>query len=468
MSIIQTGQHLSPADTELARGFPADFLWGAATAAYQIEGATSEDGRGSSIWDDFAATPGKVYQGANGLVADDHYHRVEEDTDLMVQLGLDAYRFSIAWPRIIPQGRGQVNKAGLDFYDRLVDTLLRKGIRPFATLYHWDLPSPLQQKGGWVNRDTAFAFADYAELVTRHLGDRVAGWITLNEPWCSAFLGYGVGVHAPGIRDRQAMVDAAHHLLVGHGLAVPRIKAQVSPEAKVGITLLLSPAYPADDRPETQRDVKLSNDFSNGWFLDPILSGHYPDQLFENLGVAEPPIQEGDLAIIAAPIDFLGINNYSRVLIHGAATRPLADGCQSVSPVPEACYTDMGWEIYPHGLRDILLDVHQKYTVPELYVTENGAAFKDVVDADGQIHDPRRVDFLRRYLIGLTEAIEQGVPLKGYFAWSLIDNFEWAEGYSKRFGIVYVDYQTQQRIIKDSGHWYTALVAAAHDVHKPA
>jgi beta-glucosidase len=466
MSIIHKERELSLADAELAKSFPTGFLWGAATAAYQVEGATAEDGRGSSIWDDFAATPGKTYQGDSGKLAADHYHRVEEDTDLMVQLGLDAYRFSIAWPRIVPQGRGEVNIAGLDFYDRLVDTLLRKDIRPFATLYHWDLPSPLQQKGGWVNRDTAFAFADYVELVARRLGDRVAGWITLNEPWCSAYLGYGIGVHAPGIKDRQAMVDAAHHLLLGHGLAVPRIKANIAQESQVGITLLLSPAYPADDRPETQRDVKLSNDFCNGWFLDPILRGHYPDKLFENLGVSEPPIQAGDLALIAAPLDFLGINNYSRVLIRGAATQPLADSCESISPVPEACYTDMAWEIYPHGLRDLLVHLHQDYTIPKIYVTENGAAFKDVLEDDGQIHDPRRIDYLRTYLTGLTEAIEQGVPLKGYFAWALIDNFEWSEGYSKRFGIVYVDYPTQRRLIKDSGHWYTALLAASHDAHQ--
>jgi beta-glucosidase len=464
MSIIQKGQGqtLSLADAEIARKFPADFLWGAATAAYQVEGATSEDGRGSSIWDDFAATPGKTYQGDNGLVAADHYHRVAEDTDLMVQLGLDAYRFSIAWPRILPQGRGEVNIAGLDFYDRLVDTLLQKGIRPFATLYHWDLPSPLQQKGGWMNRDTAFAFADYAESVARRLGDRVAGWITLNEPWCSAYLGYGIGVHAPGIQDKQAAVDAAHHLLLGHGLAVPRIKAHISSETQVGITLVLSPAYPADDRPETLRDVKLSNDFTNGWFLEPILRGRYPDKLFANLGVTDPPIQAGDMELISAPIDFLGINNYSRTLIRGAAVQPLADSCETVSPVPEASYTAMAWEIYPQGLRDLLLQLHQEYTLPNTYITENGAAFTDVLESDGQIHDPRRIDYLRTYLAGLTEAIAQGVPLRGYFAWSLMDNFEWAEGYSKRFGIVYIDYPTQQRLVKESGHWYAALLAASH------
>jgi beta-glucosidase len=358
--------------------------------------------------------------------------------------------------------------AGLDFYDRLVDTLLHKGIQPFATLYHWDLPSLLQLEGGWVNRDTAFAFADYVELVARRLGDRVAGWITLNEPWCSAYLGYGIGVHAPGVQDRQAAVDAAHHLLLGHGLAVPRIRAHVAPQAQVGITLLLSPAYAADDRPETQRDVKLTHAFNNGWFLDPVMRGHYPEGLFASLGLVDPPIQEGDLERIAAPIDFLGVNNYSRLLIRGAATQPLADSCECVSPIPGACYTEMGWEVYSQGLRDLLLYLHQEYAIPNIYITENGASFKDTLDKDGQVSDPRRVDYLRSYLAGLTEAIEQGVPLRGYFAWALIDNFEWSEGYSKRFGIVYVDYPTQQRVIKESGFWYMALLAEFHQAHQQA
>lgn len=466
MDIIHESQVLSLVDVETARRFPAGFIWGAATASYQIEGAAFEDGRGSSMWDDFAATPGKTHQGDSGQIAADHYHRVAEDTDLMVQLGLGGYRFSIAWPRILPQGRGNVNTAGLDFYDRLVDTLLQKGISPFVTLYHWDLPSPLQQQGGWVNRDTAYAFADYAEVVARRLGDRVAGWITLNEPWCSAYLGYGIGVHAPGIQDRQAAVDAAHHLLLAHGLALPRIRAHVSPQAEVGITLLLSPVYAADDRPETWRDVRLADAFSNGWFLDPLVRGHYPAQFFASLGTNEPPIQEGDLELISAPIDFLGVNNYSRLLVRGAATTPLADSCECVSPIPGACYTEMGWEVYPHGLRDLLVHVNQEYALPKLYVTENGAAFKDVWDGNNMVSDPRRVEFLRSYIAGLAEAIEQGVPLRGYFVWSLIDNFEWSEGYSKRFGVVYVDYPTQQRILKESGSWYAAFLSAFYDAHR--
>jgi beta-glucosidase len=460
MSIIPDTHIQTRVETDLASRFPAHFLWGAATASYQIEGAAREDGRGRSIWDDFAATPGKTYQGQNGDVAADHYHRVEEDTNLMVQLGLGAYRFSIAWPRILPEGRGTINPAGLDFYDRLVDTLLAKGIQPFATLYHWDLPSPLERAGGWLNRDTAYAFADYAEIVTRRLGDRVARWITLNEPWCSAYLGYGVGVHAPGLQDRQAAVDAAHHLLLGHGLAVPRMRAHLATGAQVGITLLLSQIYGADERAETVRDVELANAFSNGWFLDPIYRAAYPERFFEHMALNPPPIQEGDMAIIAAPLDFLGVNNYSRILIRGAETQPLADGCKGVSPVPGACYTDMGWEIAPAGLRDLLVYVGRNYPVGNLYVTENGAAFPDVWNGGDIVSDPRRVSYLRSYITACAEAMEQGAPLRGYFVWSLMDNFEWAEGYARRFGIVYIDYPTQRRVIKESGHWYAALLDA--------
>jgi beta-glucosidase len=456
---IETGDEI-----DLARRFPAQFLWGAATASYQIEGATQEDGRGSCIWDDYANTPGKIYQGHNGEVATDHYHRIEEDTDLMVNLGLGAYRFSLAWPRILPNGRGAVNQAGLDFYDRLVDTLLAKGIRPFATLYHWDLPSLLEREGGWLNRATAYAFADYAELVTRHLGDRVTNWITLNEPWCSAYLGYGVGVHAPGLSDRQAAIDAAHHLLLGHGLAVPGMRAHLPANAQVGITHLLNRVYNADERAETLRDVKLANQFHNGWFLDPIYRGTYPEHFFEHMGLNPPPIQDGDLAIIAAPLDFLGVNNYSRVVIRGARTQPLADRCESISPVPNACYTDMGWEICADGLRDLLVDVGRNYPVRNLYVTENGAAFPDTWDGHDTVNDSRRVSYIRSYITACAEAMEQGAPLRGYFVWSLMDNFEWSEGYSKRFGIVYVDYPTQRRIVKESGHWYAELLNAFHEL----
>ncbi|GCE14159.1 GH1 family beta-glucosidase [Tengunoibacter tsumagoiensis] len=454
-------------DSVLASSFPADFIWGSATASYQIEGAAHEDGRGPSIWDTFAATPGKVYMGHNGDVADDHYHRVEEDVELMSRLGLDAYRFSVAWPRILPTGRGTVNTRGLDFYDRLVDALLTKGIKPCATLYHWDLPQPLEDKGGWRNRETAYAFADYAEIVARRLGDRIAGWITLNEPWCSAYLGYGIGMHAPGVQDRQAAMDAGHHLLLAHGLAMPRIRAIVPQTAEVGITLNFTPAYPSDNRPETLRDTALLDAFSNRWFLDPIVRGHYPEGYFASMGLNEPPIQEGDLAIISTPIDFMGINYYSRNLVKGVSEVPLADRVPLVTPVPEASYTDMPWEIYPQGLSDHLLRLYREYGIQKLYVTENGAAFKESwKPGDEHVHDPRRVEYLRQHVQALAVAIEQGAPLKGYFVWSLMDNYEWAEGYTKRFGIVYVDYETLQRIPKDSALWYADFIAAAHQVHQ--
>jgi beta-glucosidase len=460
MGITQRTPVQTQVETDLASRFPRHFIWGAATASYQIEGAAHEDGRGSSIWDDFAATPGETYQSHNGEVAADHYHRIEEDTNLMVQLGLSAYRFSIAWPRILPSGRGSINQVGLDFYDRLVDTLLAKGIEPFATLYHWDLPSPLEQEGGWLNRATAYAFADYAEIVVRRLGDRVAHWITLNEPWCSAYLGYGIGTHAPGLSDRQAAINAAHHLLLGHGLAVPRMRTHLPSTAQVGITLILNQVYGADERAETARDVELTNEFSNSWFLDPIYRGTYPERFFEHMALNPPPIQEHDLKCISAPLDFLGVNNYSRILVRGTRTPSLADRCEYVSPVPNACYTDLGWEIYPNGLRDVLVNVGRNYPVGKLYVTENGAAFPDVWDGSDTVSDPRRVDYLRGYIMACAEAIEQGAPLCGYFVWSLMDNFEWSEGYAKRFGVVYIDYPTQRRLIKESGYWYAALLNA--------
>jgi beta-glucosidase len=460
MSRVNGSQFPSSMEAALAASFPQHFLWGAATASYQVEGATHEDGRGLSIWDEFAATPGKTYRGETGDIATDHYHLWPQDVALMADLHLNAYRFSIAWPRILPEGMGTVNARGLDFYELLVDALLAKGIQPFATLYHWDLPLALQQEGGWVNRDTAYAFADYAEIVAKRLGDRVAAWITLNEPWCSAYLSYGIGVHAPGIRDKQAAINAGHHLLLSHGLAVPRLRVHKAPTAQVGITLNFTPVYPADDRPETMRDATRASAFFNRWFLDPIVRGSYPDNLFADLGVAPPPIQEGDLATVAVPIDFLGVNNYSRSVVRGKATPPAADQCEQVAPVPGACYTEMAWEIYPQGLADLLVRLHRDYALPTLYVTENGAAFADHWEGGDHLSDPRRVEYLREHIQSLAQALAQGVPLRGYFVWSLLDNYEWAEGYSKRFGIVYVDYPTQRRIIKDSGRWYANFIAA--------
>jgi beta-glucosidase len=460
--MIDNAQPAIKVDTYLQSVFPADFLWGAATASYQIEGAAYEDGRGLSIWDQFAATPGKVYQGENGDVAANHYHRMPEDVALMSELGLKAYRFSIAWPRILPQGTGTVNERGLDFYDRLVDLLLARGITPLVTLYHWDLPLALHEQKGWLNRDTACAFADYAEVVTRRLGDRVDWWTTLNEPWCSAYLGYDTGVHAPGIRNKQSSYIAAHHLLLAHGLALSRLRAYTRKSAQLGITLNLTPVYAADERPETLRAVEQADKMSNRWFLDPIFRGNYPEGLFADAGVAPPPIWPGDLDIIATPIDFLGVNNYSRSLIR-AQTGESGDGTnkryEHVAGVADATYTEMGWEVYPQALTDVLVRVHRDYAPRAIAVTENGAAFTDRWDGSDHVSDSQRVDYLREHLKALGRARAEGVPVKGYFVWSLLDNFEWAEGYSKRFGIVYVDYPTQRRIIKDSGRWYAAFIA---------
>jgi beta-glucosidase len=452
---------ITQSDLELAGTCPPQFLWGAATASYQIEGAIQEDGRGTSIWDTFSATPGRTYNGDTGAVAVDHYHRMQEDLEIIARLGLDGYRFSIAWPRVLPTGSGPVNNKGLDFYDRLVDRLLVMGVQPFATLYHWDLPQPLQDAGGWTNRETAQRFADYVVVVVRRLGDRVTNWMTLNEPWCSAFLGYGIGVHAPGIRDRQAAVDAGHHLLLAHGLAVTRIRAVAPATPRVGIVLNFAPAYPADNRPETLRDRARSDAFSNRWLLEPITLGAYPSELFTNMQLNPPPIQSGDMEIISTPIDFLGVNYYTRTVITGSPTPAAPEQAQTVI-IPDATYTEMDWEVYPSALTDLLVRLHRDYGIKELIVTENGAAFVDQWDGSDHVHDPQRLSYFRQHVSALSKAIEQGVPLRGYFAWSLLDNYEWAEGYSKRFGLVYVDYPTQRRIIKDSGLWYQAFLAAYH------
>ena len=451
--------------TAIARAFPPDFLWGTATSAYQIEGATRAHGRGPSIWDQFAATPGATYQGETGDIAADHYHRMEEDVALMQKLGLGAYRFSIAWPRVLPEGTGTINARGLDFYDRLVDTLLASGITPLVTLYHWDLPLALHERGGWLNRDTALAFADYAEVVARRLGDRVDWWLTHNEPWCAAFLGYGIGVHAPGIRDMRAAFLAGHHLLLSHGLALPRLRAHTSKTAQLGITLNLGPIYPEDDRPETLRAARRADAFVNRWFLDPIFSASYPEDLFADLAIAPPPLESNDLACIATPIDFLGVNYYSRKVVRApreAHATHIPRGFEEVTQVPGASYTQMGagWEVYPPGLTDLLVRVQRDYTPQAIVVTENGAAFEDTWDGNGTVSDPQRLSYIREHIHALEQALSQGVSLRGYFLWSLLDNFEWSEGYSKRFGMVYLDYPTQQRIVKESGRWYAEFVSS--------
>jgi beta-glucosidase len=434
-------------ESELLARFPAGFRWGASTAAYQIEGAWDEDGKGESIWDRFSHTPTRIEGGDTGDVACDHYHRWPEDVALMQELALDAYRFSISWPRLLPIGRGRINRAGLDFYSRLVDGLLEAGIEPFVTLYHWDLPQALEDWGGWPARDTAKAFLEYADLASRTLGDRVKHWMTLNEPQVSAILGYKKGLHAPGVTDTGQALAAAHHLLLAHGWAVPVLRTN-SPGAQVGIAMnmtLMTPASPdeADEAAARQRDGEV-----NRWFLDPLAGRGYPEDLEEWQRLVQPVIQDHDLELMATPLDFVGINYYIREIIRSDKAR----APQAVFPGRER--TEMGWEVYPDGLLGILQRVHADYPFTALYVTENGAAFADQVGPDGAVDDRRRVDYLQGYVEAAAQAVEAGVPLRGYFVWSLLDNFEWAYGFSKRFGLVYVDYRTQQRIIKASGRWY--------------
>jgi beta-glucosidase len=435
--------------------FPADFVWGAASASYQIEGAVDEDGRSESIWDRYCATPGKVRNGDSGAIACDFYHRYRGDIALMKQLGLDAFRFSVAWPRIVPDGRGEVNERGLDFYDRLVDELLAAGLRPFVTFYHWDLPQVLEDRGGWPVRETVDAFAEYVEAVSRRLGDRVDHWITHNEPWVASWLGYGWGKHAPGRTSEADAIAAAHHLLLSHGRAV-EILRQTSPRSEVGITLDLHPVYPASDAPDDVAAASHVDGFHNRWFLDPIFRGSYPEDLLEYFGQNGPPVVEGDLEAIRAPIDFLGVNNYSRNLVRANPN--------GGSPIhvrePESQYTDMDWEVFPDGLHDLLLRLKDDYGPRALYITENGAAFPDVRGHDGYVRDTERTSYLESHIAAVGRATEAGAPVKGYFVWTLLDNFEWAWGYWKRFGIVYVDFPTLERIPKESFHWYRDFIAS--------
>jgi beta-glucosidase len=441
--------------------FPSDFVWGAATASYQIEGAAHEDGRGESVWDRFCATPGKVRSGDNGDVACDFYHRYPEDVRLMKGLGLDAFRFSIAWPRVLPQGRGAVNQAGLDFYDRLVDELLANEIEPFATLFHWDTPQALEDEGGWPARSTAEAFLEYTEAVVGRLGDRVRHWITHNEPWVYAWVGHAWGAHAPGRTSEPDAVAVAHHLLLSHGWAVEAIR-RAAPDARVGITLNLAQVYPATDTPEDEAAAYRRDGEDNRWFLDPAFRGSYPADLLERNELVAPYVRDGDLDAISAPLDFLGINNYSRFIVAAGA-----DGPRTVGN-PDAQHTDMGWEVYPDGLHDVLVRVARDYEPAAIYITENGAAFPDVRVHDGAVHDIERTAYLESYIGAVGRAISGGAPVKGYFVWSLLDNFEWAYGYSKRFGIVYIDFPTLERVPKDSFYWYRDLIASRRDAPRPS
>jgi len=446
--------------------FPKGFAWGSATSAYQIEGAWDEDGKGESIWDRFSHTTGNIEDGSNGDVACDHYHRWREDIALMKELGLKAYRFSISWPRILPAGRGNVNQLGLDFYSRLVDGLLEAGIEPFVTLYHWDLPQRLQDEGGWGVRSTAEAFVEFSDIVSRRLGDRVKHWITHNEPWTAAFLGHQIGGHAPGLQDFPAALKASHHLLLSHGWAVPVLRRN-SHGAEVGITLVLLPfELPSHNSADVQGYRRFDGYF-NRWFLDPLYGRRYPaDQVSEYVafGILPPEgmafVQPGDMEAIAVQTDFLGVNYYSRMALPSeSAPEGESPTAKIVSKEAEPERTDMGWEVYPDGLYRLLNRIYFEYQPPKLYITENGASYSDEPDRDGRVHDRRRLNYLQGHFAAAHRAIECGVPLAGYFVWSLMDNFEWTKGYAQRFGIIWVDYVTQQRILKDSALWYKQVIA---------
>lgn len=422
------------------------FIWGVATASYQIEGAAFEDGRGESIWDRFSHTPGKILQGHTGDVACNHYHLYKEDVALLKELGVDSYRFSIAWPRIFPQGSGQLNHKGLDFYRRLVEELLRQGIKPAATLYHWDLPQVLEDQGGWLNRDTAYRFRDFAAVMFQELQGLVDSWITLNEPWCSAHLGYGTGEHAPGKQCPSDPFIASHTLLLGHGLAVQAYR-DLNLKEPIGITLNLAPQYPVSEREDDRRAALIADGQQNRWYLEPLFRGQYPDDLLAARKIVDPVILPGDLELISAPMDFLGINYYSRGLIK-------ADAAKVFTSVPgPGPKTAMGWEVYPEGLYDLLMRVHRDYGPIPLFITENGAAYNDEL-VNGEVQDFERLDYLGKHFEQAARAVADGVPLKGYYVWSLFDNFEWAFGYERRFGIVYVDFATQKRIKKASAKWF--------------
>ncbi|MGH3758491.1 GH1 family beta-glucosidase [Actinophytocola sp.] len=444
--------------------FPDGFVWGAATAAYQIEGAPDTDGRGPSIWDTFAHTPGRVANGDTGDVAADHYRRFRTDVAMMAELGLLAYRFSVSWPRIQPGGKGPANQAGLDHYERLVDELVAHGITPVLTLYHWDLPQELEDVGGWGERDTAARFAEYAELVAARLGDRVPAWTTLNEPWCSAFLGYAAGVHAPGRTDPALSLRAAHHLLLAHGAGTEALRAALPAQAQVSITLNLCAVMPGATSPAATNAVRRIDGLGNRLFLDPLFRGHYPaDVLRDTERLTDWSfVADGDLAVIATPIDLLGINYYTPTLVDSGPADPAPSpwpGCADVRFVAQpGPATAMGWAIDAQGLRTVVHRVHEEYAPVPLMITENGAAFEDELGADGGVRDHERISYLRDHLAVVHEAIESGVDLRGYFVWSLLDNFEWAYGYAKRFGIVHVDYPTQARTWKDSAHWYRRVI----------
>jgi len=454
--------------------FPPGFVFGVSTASYQIEGAVHEDGRGPSIWDTFSHTPGKVAGGDTGDVACDHYHRHAEDVALMADLGVDSYRFSVAWPRVQPDGRGPANQRGLDFYRRLVDELLAAGIAPCLTLYHWDLPQALQDAGGWRVRDTAERFAEYAEIVFGALGDRVPMWITLNEPYCSSIVGYAEGRHAPGAEEGEGALAAAHHLLLGHGRAVAALRAAGASAARLGITLNPSPMHPATDSPEDRAAADRAWVLNTGLFTEPVLAGRYPEAAREIWGGCTDFafVRDGDLAVTSAPLDFLGVNYYFRehwrhgpYRVADPAARTATDiGAVKVRPEGVTDYTEMGWPVEPDGLTEVLTDLARRYPgLPPVYVTENGRACPDAPGPDGVVEDTQRITYVADHLAALRAAMDAGVDVRGYYIWSLMDNFEWAEGYAKRFGLVHVDYPTGRRTPKAAYHWLAAQLASRRD-----
>jgi beta-glucosidase len=431
----------------LPHQFPSDFVWGVATSSFQIEGAAREDGKADSIWDVFCRQPGVIADASNGEVACDHYHRLEQDLDLIASLGVNAYRFSIAWPRVQPLGQGAWNEKGLAFYERLVDGLLKRGIKPFATLYHWDLPQALQETGGWAARDTVHRFVDYARGIQARLGDRVHAITTHNEPWVVATLGHDKGIFAPGVKSRAVAAQVAHHLLLSHGLALQAMRADGA-KAPLGIVLNFAATEPASDSPADQAAARLSDAHSRRWYTDPLFKGHYPAEALEDLGADAPRVEAGDFAAIQTPMDYLGVNYYTR---HVAA----ASGAHFDAQAAGLPVSDMGWEIYPKGLTDLLCLLKSDYpALPPVYITENGGAFPDPANAEGFVDDQDRIGYISSHIAAVAEAARRGVPMAGYMVWSLLDNFEWASGYAKRFGIVRVDYDTLKRTPKASALWY--------------
>lgn len=436
--------------------FPSEFVWGVATSAFQIEGASDTDGKGPSIWDDFCRVPGAVADASDGREACDHYRRWAADLDLVAGLGVDAYRFSVSWPRVQPLGYGSFNEAGFAFYDRLVDGMLARGLKPYLTLNHWDLPSALQARGGWENRDTVQCFVEYASEVARRLGDRVASICTHNEPWVIAVLGHESGIFAPGIKSRAAAIQVAHHLFLSHGMAVTAMRS-LGCKAAMGIVLNLSPIDAATDSEADLTAARRADGGGLRWYLDPLLKGAYPADVLQDLGADAPHVFPGDMDCIKVPLDFLGINYYMRTVVSGGAPWDVKASGHEI--------TDMGWEVYPQGLTDLLVRLHRDYPLPPIYITENGAAFRDEV-VDGQVHDGQRQRYIANHIAAVHAAMYQGVRVDGYFVWSLMDNFEWASGYAKRFGIVRVDYDTQQRTLKDSALWYRDFLQYQKTQHR--